>query len=149
MRYTDVPTDLYRLFDDSNQLLYVGTSNAGPNRWKQEMEKGWWPQVTWAKVEHFATCTEALRAETVAIRTEKPLYNIVGSSISRPWPLLSGDKIRTARKRAGLTQPAVACSLGIKKATVGTWERGKAQTYRFRAERLAECLGTTVEALWA
>lgn len=36
-----------------------------------------------------------------------------------------GDRIRTARIRAGFSQAALAARLGVASGTVGRWERGK------------------------
>lgn len=70
-------TDLYRFYDDEGLLLYVGISTSAIARWAQHQgDKAWWPEVVTTKVEHFATRAEARVAELVAIRTERPRYNI-------------------------------------------------------------------------
>lgn len=71
-------TAVYRLYDRDNTLLYVGISNRPDLRFKQHAaDKPWWPQVFRREVRMFRTRSQALRAEEVAIRSERPLYNIV------------------------------------------------------------------------
>lgn len=70
------PTALYRFFDSAGQLLYVGVSGDTENRWRQHAEsKPWWSEVADKTTEWLASRPEALDAERIAIRTEKPLYN--------------------------------------------------------------------------
>ncbi len=38
---------------------------------------------------------------------------------------MTGDEIRAARERAGLTQQQLAATLGVSTRTVGNWERGE------------------------
>jgi predicted GIY-YIG superfamily endonuclease len=79
----DSPTTLYRFFDEKGMLLYVGVSVSAPNRLRQHnRDKPWFSLVSSATFSHFATRQEALRAEAIAIRTEKPLMNVV---IPMPW----------------------------------------------------------------
>jgi predicted DNA-binding transcriptional regulator AlpA len=49
------PTTLYRFFDAEGQLLYVGITRRGANRWRNhEQVKAWWGQVSSSTVEHVA-----------------------------------------------------------------------------------------------
>ncbi|MGW4825473.1 hypothetical protein ACWEP4_43020 [Streptomyces sp. NPDC004227] len=73
-------TALYRLFDGSGQLLYIGISHKPDVRWGQHSEeKEWWPQVSRRDVEWHPTRAGAERAELAAIAAEKPLHNKVGT----------------------------------------------------------------------
>jgi hypothetical protein len=79
-------TTLYRMFDVSQNLLYVGIS-ARPllGRLKEHgAAKSWWPEVAYLTVEHFPTRAEAAAAEVRAIRTEHPKYNQAHSRPKRP-----------------------------------------------------------------
>jgi predicted GIY-YIG superfamily endonuclease len=70
-------TYLYRLLDNEARLLYIGISNSPIYRLFQHLEeKPWAPQIVWQNVKRFDTREEAEQAEELAIRTEKPLYNI-------------------------------------------------------------------------
>jgi len=85
----DRETSLYRLFDSSGVLLYVGVSYTVEKRLQAHRSTAaWYSDVVETKVESFPTRWLALEAELEAIRTESPLYNVNGrwttSSPSRP-----------------------------------------------------------------
>lgn len=68
---------LYRFWSDADELLYVGITARPWERWKQHRaEKAWWEEVAKVTIENFATRAEVKAAETVAIKTEGPRYNI-------------------------------------------------------------------------
>lgn len=74
----DLPTALYRLFDDAGDLLYVGVS-AGPSaRIRQHFrDKNWADEVRLAVIDDLPDRRSALVAERNAIREERPLHNVV------------------------------------------------------------------------
>lgn len=75
---TNEPTELYRYFDTSDRLLYIGISLSTVARaMGHKREAGWWG--TWARstVERFDTRAQALEAERLAIIREKPLHNVI------------------------------------------------------------------------
>lgn len=75
---------LYRMFDESNALLYVGvTANFGQRMRRHQAEKPWWPFAVTIKLEHFETREAALNAERNAILHEKPACNVVHGQLSR------------------------------------------------------------------
>lgn len=68
---------LYRFYDRSRALLYVGVTGRGLRRWRAHAKnKPWWPEVTKVDVAHFGTWEAALAAEAEAIRVEEPRWNI-------------------------------------------------------------------------
>jgi predicted GIY-YIG superfamily endonuclease len=70
------PHALYRFFDATDVLLYVGITADLPARMKKHRsEKPWWVHVHHITVEQFDTRQEALDAEALAIRWEGPLHN--------------------------------------------------------------------------
>lgn len=74
-------TTLYRFFDENDTLLYVGITIFMPQRARQHAKNSEWHRfATRAELEHFESREEALQAESIAIRTERPAYNIAGSS---------------------------------------------------------------------
>lgn len=76
LQLNDRPHALYRFYDRTDVLLYVGITVDLPTRIKQHLSgKPWWSQVANMRVEHYPTRAEALEAERVAIETEGPLYN--------------------------------------------------------------------------
>jgi predicted GIY-YIG superfamily endonuclease len=71
------PTSLYRFHDAQGGLLYVGIAGNPGRRFQEHAgTKPWWVQVSWVSVERYETRTEAEAAETEAIQTERPKYNV-------------------------------------------------------------------------
>ena len=69
---------LYRFYDTSGDLLYVGITADPVSRWRSHRgEKPWWHEVTNITLEVHPDRDTVLAAETIAIATEKPRYNIV------------------------------------------------------------------------
>lgn len=72
----DVPAQLYRHFDHEGHLLYVGIALNAFARLKQHrIGSYWYHAVATVTIQNFSTRADAARAETHAIKTEKPLYN--------------------------------------------------------------------------
>lgn len=72
---------LYRFYDATDRLLYVGISEHGPERWADHRRsKRWWEDVVRSTMETFPTRAEAAAAELAAIRTEDPAYNVAGAA---------------------------------------------------------------------
>lgn len=70
------PHALYRFYDRTDVLLYVGVTADLPKRMKNhQKEKPWWLQISTIKIEPYETRAEVFEAEAEAIRTENPLYN--------------------------------------------------------------------------
>jgi predicted GIY-YIG superfamily endonuclease len=73
-------TILYRYFDSSGNLLYVGITKSQINRFSQHNAKSVWiPLIHSATFEHFQFRQDAIEAESRAIENEDPKYNIAGS----------------------------------------------------------------------
>jgi predicted GIY-YIG superfamily endonuclease len=71
------PTALYRLFDASGVLLYVGITRNIPVRFaRHEAEKDWWPQVARKMATLYGSREDAEKAESAAIDTEAPVCNM-------------------------------------------------------------------------
>lgn len=74
----EVKGTLYRMFNADGDLLYLGISSRGPQRFGEHRQtQDWWTEVETIRVEHFATIGEAERAERAAIPIEEPRYNVV------------------------------------------------------------------------
>lgn len=74
-------TQLYRWFDKDDNLLYVGISYSAMVRASQHKAKsndGWYDLAVKSTTENFDSRDAALKAESIAIKTEKPKYNISG-----------------------------------------------------------------------
>jgi len=76
---------LYRFFNVDGDLLYVGITNNPAGRFRDHHKKQWWESVTHIQLAHYANRQELKAAETEAIRTEDPIFNICesGSSFQR------------------------------------------------------------------
>lgn len=69
---------LYRFFDDSNRLLYVGITSIPKLRFEQHRAaKPWWPDIAVREITWYPTRELLAAAEKSAIQRERPLYNIV------------------------------------------------------------------------
>lgn len=68
---------LYRFWNASDALLYVGITADPLARWKRHKdEKPWWHDVARVTIEHFGSREDVDTAETLAIQTESPQYNV-------------------------------------------------------------------------
>jgi predicted GIY-YIG superfamily endonuclease len=68
---------LYRFYDQNDQLLYVGITKFFEPRLKQHYKNAdWFFETARVTLEHYQTRQDVERAESVAIKTEKPIYNI-------------------------------------------------------------------------
>lgn len=86
-------TALYRLFDTSGALLYVGITNDTDTRWKaHSRRKEWWPQVDTKTVEWFGDRLSAASAEAKAIREEQPRWNLARPDETDPFRWAGGIK---------------------------------------------------------
>lgn len=73
-----VPTALYRHFDHEGRLLYIGVSMTVTGRTAQhETYAPWFQQIDHIKLEWFGSRSSAMRAEKYAIKSEKPLHNVI------------------------------------------------------------------------
>ncbi|WP_399129634.1 GIY-YIG nuclease family protein [Actinacidiphila sp. ITFR-21] len=121
-------TALYRVYDTSDALLYVGISTDPERRWSEHAgEKSWWErEAVRQTVEWYSTRAEAGRAESVAVRTEAPRRNRVvpaadGSSSFRlitPRPCRTKAPRRAPRRKAKLPSGARGFA-----ATDDLWQR--------------------------
>lgn len=68
---------LYRFYDESGVLLYVGiTANIGSRFKQHSAEKPWWTEVDRITLEHHPDRPTVLEAERRAIQAEAPRHNI-------------------------------------------------------------------------
>lgn len=68
---------LYRFYDKSERLLYVGITCNPPARFAQHRQaKEWWELIDTIKLTSFDSRSEVLRAEALAIRDEEPAFNV-------------------------------------------------------------------------
>ena len=102
------PTDLYRFFDSSNELIYVGISYDCDKRMNQHYYgSDWWPLYSTLEVKSFKTREEAQKAESKAIKEELPKFNIAGADASH---VLKNNRLRPSfnMKESELNKKMVA-----------------------------------------
>lgn len=71
--------DLYRFFDATDRLLYVGISlNAAMRASQHKVAKSWWPDVARMEVQHlgYVDRRRAEDIERIAIINERPIFNV-------------------------------------------------------------------------
>lgn len=72
----DLSPTVYRIFDDRDQLLYVGcTANLVARLSTHTSQSDWWPLAATVTFEHHPDINVALAAESAAILAERPLFN--------------------------------------------------------------------------
>ena len=68
---------LYRFFNSTGQLLYIGITMNPPQRFKEHRDsKDWWTEVAGITVENYPNRTALAEAERRAIKVERPRHNI-------------------------------------------------------------------------
>lgn len=70
------PHCVYRAFDSDDVLLYVGCAVDPARRQRQHAQMGWYSQAARWTHEWFPNFWAASNAETAAIKTEGPRFNI-------------------------------------------------------------------------
>jgi predicted GIY-YIG superfamily endonuclease len=74
-------TTLYRYFDSDDVLLYVGITQRDGQRHREHAKNSdWFSLVKTHTITRFANRQDAIEAESFAIATENPLYNVVGQA---------------------------------------------------------------------
>lgn len=90
----DEPTHLYRAFDVTGRLLYVGIARNWPSRWTSHARTAaFFAEVSRLDVETHPTRDAALDAERAAIKRERPAHNVVHN---RPDPLRAAEFVDEA-----------------------------------------------------
>lgn len=115
------PTALYRLYDDSDQLLYIGITGNPEQRWyKHALHSPWWPQVQRREIVWHDSRPEARAAEIKAIGVERPIHNKYDRSLAE-----IAAQLTELRVAAGLSGNALAREIGIVQSRV--WKIEHAQ----------------------
>lgn len=118
-------TELYRQFSATGELLYVGISNNTIHRFRGHLRySSWADEVVRIEIQRFATREGALTAETAAILSEKPRYNVkhtpAAKVVHAPGKPTHIDGLVSAIARAG-SQTKLARLLGVKPQHVQNW----------------------------
>lgn len=132
---------LYRLYDKNETLLYVGITSELRRRYQQHAEsKAWWSKVAVRDAEWLPSRTQALRAEGIAIRREKPKFNVQGTS--RPKQTKRAVSERSLKHRVAYMAYRIEQSVLRRGGSPGQSEREvRADSVRWRqAYKLASGL---------
>lgn len=90
-------TALYRHFAADESLLYVGVSLSWPERTKAHSRKAeWFEQIARVSIEWFETREAALQAERMAIKSERPKFNVVHNRDVKARPHANLPPINTS-----------------------------------------------------
>ncbi|MEU4410701.1 GIY-YIG nuclease family protein [Streptosporangium sp. NPDC023963] len=86
------PHALYRFYDATGVLLYVGiTADPGVRFKKHRGDKEWWTEVANIRIEKLPTRAAVLDAERRAIREERPLWNVAHNDAAQAVRTPRGD----------------------------------------------------------
>jgi GIY-YIG catalytic domain-containing protein len=81
------PNQIYRHFNAEGELLYVGISLSAIVRLAGHRNKSeWFDKIARVEIENLPNRSAALKAELLAIKTEKPKHNLSGKPEFRPKP---------------------------------------------------------------
>lgn len=159
---TDMPTALYRFYDAGGQLLYVGITCRTAVRFRDHQKTAeWWPRQRSVTVAWRPDRDTAAAEELVAIREEKPLYNLAGRLPTQPrrhprrqsWPppdlrgAIAAD-VRAEIGRAGRPKSEIRAVLGMNTNPLSDRLRGDVAFRREELDVLAAHLGIPVERFW-
>lgn len=98
-------TAVYRLFDASDVLLYIGVTDNPDRRFaSHEALKPWWPDVARKAIEWHDTRDLAEAAEDEAIQAEHALYNVARSPWAPKPRELGDDEVLIGAARANLSE---------------------------------------------
>jgi DNA-binding XRE family transcriptional regulator len=148
------PTTLYRFYDAADRLLYVGISDRPQMRTAEHRRRApWWDQAVRSTLERFASRADAAQAETSAICSESPVFNLLGKPVagqdrSTAKCFLSPAVVRQLRTERGMTMEALAHAAGLTLSTVARIEKGHIkEPSRGTVRALATALGVPAEDL--
>lgn len=112
---TSGPVAVYRHFDASGDLLYIGQSNSPSTRPEQLCRGGadWAYTVSTITVEWFPDRQRAMAAEALAIKNEAPRHNIAlctDRAVKRPKN--GGKVVRLWLSQNGMADTSLAAQIG-------------------------------------
>lgn len=125
---TEIPTALYRHFDASGRLLYVGISLSPTYRLSQHRVcSPWFSQIANITVEWLPNRLEALKAERSAIQSEGPEYNKTHRMLEQiedeaPASLAEASRIELVREfarfRSAYSMKGAADATGLREPSI-------------------------------
>lgn len=120
---------LYRFFDASDVLLYVGITVDPSARFRKHRgDKPWWDDVDHIGIEKFESRELALEAERKAIREENPIHNVVHNEFTTsvaPTPSASDLAASILADELGIVPGDGEYELAVKAAREESEESGR------------------------
>jgi hypothetical protein len=107
---------VYRMFDASGNLLYVGVTGNINNRFGSHMDKRWFPLVTNISLEWFPTRAQAEIAERRAIERELPRLNVQHKPRQEQKTSVLARMTPRSRQKIAVREAAAARELAIREA---------------------------------
>lgn len=105
-------TAVYRLYDVSGKLLYVGISRDPMTRWAQHQGQGWWTRVASYAVSWHPDRVAAAREESEAIEHEAPVHNRPGDTVLHAVNTAAGTAVYQAHLKQFRSRQDAAWALG-------------------------------------
>lgn len=110
----DRPQTLYRMRDKLGELLYIGRTATISARLQAHRDTQlWWRDVATIELEHFDSPEELAAAETTAIRSENPRFNVADRADPKP-------SLRKTPQRTIVVEPAIWDEMGTLAREAGT-----------------------------
>lgn len=82
---------VYRIYDDTDRLIYIGASRALPGRLNVHRQLSWWfGLIARIETDEHPTIEAAYAAEMVAIQEEQPAFNVRHTTSG---PVLTEDDV--------------------------------------------------------
>lgn len=97
---------LYRLYDRTKVLLYVGRTVGPPTRVAGRDSMSWWKDVDIITVEHYSDMERLLEAEWFAIENECPKFNVSRPTRKQVVSVVKGDSRLPHRETVALPFPS-------------------------------------------
>jgi hypothetical protein len=114
---------LYRHFDETSQLLYVGVSLSAAQRLAQHRDHAhWFERITRVEMQNFDSRDQALAAERMAIQTENPLFNIQHSTLPKAEKIEKLEKPRKPNLAAWLLRIRELMALEQQEIAAAFWQ---------------------------
>lgn len=140
---------LYRQFDASGALLYVGIADDPRARMRRHAAQSAWASlIARVTLDHFEDREKAEAAERQAIFEEKPLHNIQLADREGAEHEDVARRIRSLRVASRLSQAEYAKSLGFKVTQYSNWENGFRQPSIAAAIKICDAEAVTLDWLF-
>jgi ribosome-binding protein aMBF1 (putative translation factor) len=146
------PTQLYRHFSASGELLYVGAGPCVLCRIHARRHAIWFPEIASITVRMCKSRKAALAAETKAIKTEHPKHNIRDTprmKIVEARNYVAVDALKAVRERRGISLMQLSEKSGIDQGRINAYERGRVRVRPPTAKKLSEALRCRISTLSA